>query len=173
MTVPTIDELVRGPLADLEARFTAQHRAPVNIPPTAHPCAPARAIPGGATWVVQPGVSGGAWLPCWKTWAPRLVNEGLLAGVPYLNDATGAMDIRLRLQADGGIDIATDSVAIAPNAVGGYLFRWLHNLPPWDTTNVDLTVEARVTAATVNVFIPYGGAIIQTDPRECVADGTP
>jgi hypothetical protein len=158
---------------DVERRIAAAQRAPRFLPPIAHTVNPVHPAGIAGWWSITVPPTGGAWVPVWQTWAPRITHQAIRAGMPVVTDATGDGDVRLRITADGGIDRTTDFRTSAFGVNLSYAFIWAHALAPWTTTNVDFYVEARVRAANFLVFPPYGGAIIEEDPRAAVADGTP
>jgi hypothetical protein len=169
-TAPADDFLVWR--ADVERKLAARQRGPELIPPVGHPASPSGPDNSIGWWDVTNLDSGGAYVKKWHTWAERITHQSVTVLVPWITEAGTTAQIRIRIQADGGVDIATPPVACIANSSGVQTFKWLHGLARWSTTGAEISVEAITAGANyLHVFIPYGGTFLQVDPRGATPTG--
>lgn len=161
--VLTTDALIERERRRLHSERAARERAPSLIAPITHPVRPSTLAAVG-WWSVRVPATAGAWQDIWHSWAPAITHDAASVFLSAVADVTGAADVRLRITADGGVDVASGYWHVGNGLLQGQRINFLHQLPVWTTTNVRLALQARVASATFDLFAPYGGSIIQNDP---------
>lgn len=148
----------------------ANRRGTQGLTPSyTHPVSPARSGLVG-WWSIPVTTTGGLYVDVFTAYIPQLVHEALRVYFPAITDASGAGRLRLKMVSSAGTQF-TDSQPLLANSNSTYLFEWLHGQDTWTTTDAFVSTQVLVSAINVSVFAPYGGGIVQQEPRNATDTG--
>lgn len=147
----------------LNGQLRPRRRTAQLVSSIAHPVVPALPVQGW--WSARQTAPTSGWMTAWQCLIERLVNEELVAFIPYATFASSTLEVRLAATPAGAPTVLSGVQSVGANQAGSLAFQWAHGLAPWTTLDVTVAIEINVPAASfsspVDVFPPYGGGIIE------------
>lgn len=176
--LPRQDEAVNR--ARIDKRLHERNNNQTLVPSIPHQMGPAPGSVGvSGWWAMRHGAVTGGFVDTWRARIAQVARQAFLCDAIIATTSGASANARLRITGPGGIDLVTAASTHPPGLANAVTFEWLHGLPVWVTKDIDVTLQVNVTQITtpvsdvVDIFIPYGGAVIQRTPIAATVTGLP
>jgi len=154
----------------IAADFARERGTQGFLPAITYPVKPV--YPGNNGWwsIAMTAPTSGLFVNLWQAYIPQLVHESIRCYLPVATDATASGELRLEISSSWGVSVSR-AYTIPSSLNSSFLFNWLHGQPVWTTTDAFVSIQCKCIASQVNVFVPYGGGLVQREPFGATEEG--